>query len=125
MMFGLAQRVPFRLRFFFRAGFALLALATLALAVTVLRDEKQRSQHVELESLRQHQAQIAARLRHPTGQLALLNAGSVDRPMPPLRPLLLPFSALDFDDKAKALQAVEMAGCLLHLNAAVRFPSPA
>ncbi len=112
MMFRLPTRVPIRLRFFFRAVFALLALATLALAVTVLRGEKQRNQREALESLRQHGAQIAARLRHPTGQLALLNAGGAEPAAAPMRPLLLPFSAIDFDDKAKAQQAVEMAGCL-------------
>jgi signal transduction histidine kinase len=51
-----------------------------------------------------------ARLRHPTGQLALLNPG--DR-SGALTPRVLPFSAIDFDDRAKAQQAVEMAGCLV------------
>ena len=113
MKLRLPGRVPFRLRVFFRGAFLLLALATLALAVTVLQDEKQRSHRSYAEGLRKNQAQIAARLRHPTGQLALLNPSLADRPATPLVPLVLPFSAIDFDDKAKAQQAVEMAGCLV------------
>lgn len=111
MKLRLPGRVPFRLRAFFRGAFLLLTLATLALAVNVLQDEKQRSHLHYAEGLAKNRAQIAARLRHPTGQLALLNPGLVDRPATPLVPLVLPFSAIDFDDKAKAQQAVEMAGC--------------
>jgi signal transduction histidine kinase len=107
----LPGRVPFGLRAFFRGAFALLALATLALAVNVLQEEKQRSQRDYADNLRKNQAQIAARLRHPTGQLALLNPALADRPATPLRPIVLPFSAIDFDDRTKAQQAAEMAGC--------------
>ena len=107
-------RVPLRLRVFFRGVFALLALAMVALALSVLQDEKQRSHRVYAEGLQRNQAQIAARLRHPTGQLALLNPDAADRPAQPVRPLVLPFAALDFDDRGKAQQAVEMAGCALH-----------
>lgn len=106
-------RVPLRLRVFFRGVFALLALAMVALALSVLQDEKQRSHRVYAEGLKRNQAQIAARLRHPTGQLALLNPDAADRPAQPVRPLVLPFAALDFDDRGKAQQAVEMAGCAL------------
>lgn len=106
-------RVPLRLRVLFRGIFALLALALLALALSVLQDEKQRSHRVYAEGLAKSQAQIAARLRHPTGQLALLNPAAADRPAQPVRPIVLPFAALDFDDRNKALQAVEMAGCAL------------
>lgn len=114
MIRGLSlPRVPLRLRLLFRGLFLLLALALGALALSVLQDEKQRSQRVYAESLGQSQAQIAARLRHPTGQLALLNPEAAQRPAQPLRPLVLPFRALDFDDRHKALQAVEMAGCAL------------
>jgi len=109
----LPGRVPLRLRMLFRGLFALLALAMVALALSVLQDEKQRSHRIYAEGLKQNQAQIAARLRHPTGQLALLNPGAADRPAQPVHPLVLPFAALDFDDRAKALQAVEMAGCAL------------
>jgi len=108
-----AFRIPFRLRFFFRAVFAALALITLALALTVLQDEKERSQRVYAQGLQQNQAQIAQRLRHPTGQLMLLNPGAIGRSVPPVVPLVLPFAALDFDDRFKAQQAVEMAGCNL------------
>lgn len=104
-------RIPLRLRFFFRGAFVLLIAATLALALSVLQDEKERSHRVYADSLAKSGAQIAARLRHPTGQLALLNPALVDRPPTPVRPLVLPFAALDFDDRAKAQQAVEMAGC--------------
>ena len=47
----LPGRVPLRLRVFFRGAFALLALATLALAVSVLQDEKQRSHRNYAEGL--------------------------------------------------------------------------
>ena len=106
-----ALRVPFRLRIFFRGAFLLLALAVAALALSVLADEKQRSQRAYAEGLARNQAQIAARLRHPTGQLALLNARYADSALTPARPLVLPFAAIDLDDRAKAQQAVETAGC--------------
>lgn len=109
----LPRRLPLRLRVFYRGVFALLALAVLALAAAVLQDEKVRSHRVYAEGVQRNQAQIAARLRHPTGLLALLNADAMDRPAQPVHPLLLPFGALDFDDRAKAQQAVEMAGCAL------------
>ena len=109
----LPGRVPLRLRILFRGLFALLALAMVALALSVLQDEKQRSHRIYADGLKKNQAQIAARLRHPTGQLALLNPAAADRPAQPVHPLVLPFAALDFDDRAKALQAVEMAGCAL------------
>lgn len=104
-------RVPLRLRVFFRGAFALLALATLALAVGVLVDEKQRGLRLYADGLKKNAAQAAARLRHPTGQLALLNPGAAEGAAQAPRPLLLPFSAIDFDDRGKARQAVEMAGC--------------
>jgi len=115
----LPGRVPLRMRVFFRGAFLLLALATVALAVNLLQDEKQRRHQQYAEGLRKSQAQIAARLRHPTGQLALLNAAALERAPTPVRPWLLPFSAIDFDDRSKAQQAVEMAGC------ALQYPSTA
>lgn len=105
----LPERVPLRLRLFFRGVFLLLALATLAMALGVLVEEKQRGHDAYRAGLAKTLAQISARLRHPTGQLALLNPRSSGDA--PLAPLLLPFSAIDFDDKAKVQQAVEMAGC--------------
>lgn len=109
----LPARVPFGLRAFFRGAFLLLALATVALAIAVLQDEKERSYRNYQDGFRKNQAQIAAKLRHPTGQLVLLNPTAYEREVTPLRPLVLPFSALDFDDRNKAQQAVEMAGCLV------------
>lgn len=112
----LPQRVPLRLRLFFRGVFALLAITTLVMAVGVLQEEKQLGHRNYQENLKKTQAQIVARLRHPTGQLALLNpraSSDAAVPVQPLRPLVLPFSGVDFDDKTKVQQAVEMAGCLV------------
>ncbi|MEP6824725.1 MAG: HAMP domain-containing sensor histidine kinase [Ramlibacter sp.] len=100
----------FRRRLVVRGVFLLLALATLALAVVLLQDEKERSLRNYESSFRKTQAEIAARLRHPAGKLALLNPHRA-RQTTPLRPLLLPYAALDFDDQYKAQQAVETAGC--------------
>ncbi len=105
--------VPFRLRIFFRGAFLLLALATLALALSMLREEKQLSYRSYGEVFRKNAAEITARLQHPTGQLALLNPDAGGGAATPLRPLVLPFAGIDFDDRAKAQQAVEMAGCLV------------
>jgi signal transduction histidine kinase len=109
----LPTRVPFRLRVFFRGTFLLLALATIGLALVVLQDEKERSYRNYQDGFKKNQAQIAAKLRHPTGQLVLLNPNAYSQTITPLRPVVLPFSALDFDDRNKAQQAVEMAGCLV------------
>jgi signal transduction histidine kinase len=109
----LPTRVPFGLRVFFRGAFLLLALATIGLALAVLQDEKERSYRNYQDGFKKNQAQIAAKLRHPTGQLVLLNPNAYSDEVTPLRPVVLPFSALDFDDKSKAQQAVEMAGCLV------------
>jgi signal transduction histidine kinase len=107
----LSGRVPSRLRVVFRGAFLLLVVATLGLALSVLQDEKERGRRVYAEALKKTEAQIAARLRHPTGQLALLNPVAADGRAQPVHPLVLPFAALDFDDRNKARQAVEMAGC--------------
>lgn len=115
---SLPTRIPLRLRIFFRGAFLLLVLATLGLALTLLREEKELSYANYQEGFRKTQSEIAARLRHPTGQLALLNPRSaIPQDLTPLRPLLLPFSAIDFDDRAKVQQAVEMAGCLVQYGA--------
>lgn len=100
----------FRRRILFRGVFLLLALATLALAVVLLQDEKDRSYRAYQDGFRRTQAEVMARLRHPAGLLALLNP-TAGGDVTPLRPLLLPYGALDFDDQNKAQQAVEMAGC--------------
>jgi signal transduction histidine kinase len=110
----LPARVPLGLRIFFRGAFLVLALATVALAYGVLQEEKQLGWRNYQDGFHKNEAQIAARLRHPTGQLALMNPGAGNgSSATPLRPLVLPFSAIDFDDEAKAQQAVEMAGCLV------------
>jgi signal transduction histidine kinase len=106
-------RVPLRLRVFFRGAFLLLGLATVGLALTELREEKQQGYLNYRAVFDKNVEQITARLRHPSGQLALLNPTLPGAASTPLHPLLLPFSAIDFDDKAKAQQAVEMAGCLV------------
>ncbi|HEY4079607.1 MAG TPA: HAMP domain-containing sensor histidine kinase [Burkholderiaceae bacterium] len=101
-----------RNRIVFHGVFLLLALATVTLAVTLLREEKARSYQRYAQSFGRSLDTVAARLRHPTGQLALLNpeAGQDEH----ATPLLLPFSAIDFDDPQKARSAVEMSGCALH-----------
>ncbi|HEX5682912.1 MAG TPA: HAMP domain-containing sensor histidine kinase [Ideonella sp.] len=107
----LPTRIPLRLRVFFRGVFVLLALATVALAGFVLREEKELGLRAYREGFAKTKEQIVSRLRHPTGQLALLNPDARGTAVTPLHPVVLPFSAIDFDDKAKVQQAVEMAGC--------------
>ncbi|MGM9491691.1 sensor histidine kinase [Ideonella sp. YS5] len=107
----LPTRIPLRLRVFFRGVFVLLALATVALAGFVLREEKELGLRAYREGFGKTKEQIVSRLRHPTGQLALLNPDARRGAVTPLHPVVLPFSAIDFDDKAKVQQAVEMAGC--------------
>jgi len=109
----LAWLASFRLRILFRTSFLLLALAVVAMAVAVLQEEKQRSYDNYQASFAKTKEQIVARLRHPAGQLALLNPPRGDGPVTPLRPVMLPFSAIDFDDQGKVRHAVEMAGCLV------------
>lgn len=100
----------FRRRIIFRGAFLLLIIATLALALVLLKEEKQRSYQNYRQNFGKTQAEIVARLRHPAGQLALLNPSSGGT-VTPLRPLVLPYAALDFDDQNKAQQAIDMAGC--------------
>jgi len=98
-----------RNRLVFHGVFLLLALATVALAVTLLREEKQRAYQRYAEGFGRSLATLGAKLRHPTGQLALLNPAQDEARG--ATPLLLPFAAIDFDDPQKARSAVEMAGC--------------
>jgi signal transduction histidine kinase len=116
--FALPLRIPFGLRIFFRAAFALLALATLGLALSVLVEEKQISLRNYQDGFRKNLSQIATQLRHPSGQLALLNANTTPSDHTTagtsttgLSPLVLPYAAIDFDDRSKVQQAVEMSGC--------------
>lgn len=108
---------PYRLRLFFRGMFLLLAIATVALALYLLGEEKQINYKNYQYSFRKTEAQIAGKLHHPTGQLALLNPQIGENRIAPLNPLMLPFSALDFDDQYKVQQAVEMSGCLIQYRA--------
>ena len=72
MKAALVWLASFRLRIVFRTSFLFLALAVVAMAVTVLQEEKQRSYDHYQESFTKTKEQIVARLRHPSGQLALL-----------------------------------------------------
>jgi len=112
---SLPSLAPYRLRIVLRMAFLSLALATVGLAISVLQQEKQLSYESYAQSFRKTQAQLVTTLRHPSGQLALLNprhgadGGG-------LQPLLLPFPALDFDDQHKVRQAVAMSGCLAQVG---------
>ena len=109
---ALPRIISFRLRLLFRGVFLLLALATLALALSVLQQEKQLSYNGYQANFKKTQQQISATLRHPAGQLALLNPPAEPKTNA-LHPLLLPYSALDFDDQSKVQQAIAMSGCLV------------
>ncbi len=113
----LPRIVPYRLRLLLRAAFLFLALATLGLALSLLQQEKQLSYRSYRASFQKTKDEISATLRHPAGQLALLNPGLGGRTGAALHPVLLPFAALDFDDRQKVQQAVAMSGCLLQYGA--------
>ncbi len=113
MKIGLPRIAVFRLRLLFRGAFLLLAAATVSLALFVLQQEKQLSYKNYQHSFRKTKEQISATLRHPAGQLALLNPHTKSDSITPLHPVLLPFSAIDFDDRGKVQQAAEMSGCLV------------
>ncbi|MBL8415571.1 MAG: sensor histidine kinase, partial [Propionivibrio sp.] len=112
MKAALAWLASFRLRILFRTSFLLLALAVVAMAITVLQEEKQRSFDNYRASFAKTKEQIVARLHHPAGQLALLNP-RFGNGLSAGRPVVLPYSAIDFDDQNKVRNAVEMAGCLV------------
>jgi signal transduction histidine kinase len=103
----------FRQRLLLRSVFALLALATLAMALALLQEEKQLSYRSYQASFKKTQEQVSSRLHHPAGQLALLNPGSSNVAVTPLHPYVLPYAAIDFDDPNKVQQAVETTGCLV------------
>jgi signal transduction histidine kinase len=107
-----APLVTFRQRILFRGVFLVLALATVALALEVLQQEKQLLYHNYQASFRKTQQQVTTTLRHPSGQLALLNPPG-SKPAVKLRPLLLPFATIDFDDQNKVQQAIAMSDCLV------------
>ena len=110
----LAWLASFRLRMLLRTAFLLLALTVLAMTVTVLQEEKQRSYDNYRHSLEKTRAQIVTRLLHPAGQLALLNPGWRPAAAAQGRPVVLPYAALDFDDQNKVRTAIELSGCLVH-----------
>lgn len=111
---ALAWLASFRLRILFRSAFLALALAVVAMAVSVLQEEKQRSYNNYRASLGKTKEQIVARLHHPAGQLALLNPHRDEHAASTGQPVVLPYSAIDFDDQSKVRNAVEMTGCLVH-----------
>ncbi|AMO97201.1 histidine kinase-, DNA gyrase B-, and HSP90-like ATPase family protein [Collimonas fungivorans] len=103
----------YRLRILFRGAFLLLAVATIAMALYVLQQEKQLSYKNYQASFRKTGDQVLATLRHPAGQLALLNPRTENGGAAALHPILLPFPSLDFDDQNKVRQAITMSGCLV------------
>lgn len=104
----------FRRRIVFHGVFLLLALAVVVLAVSLLAEEKQRSRDRYEAGFRQRLSTMAAQLRHPSGQLALINSDAPPPSPQGMSPVVLPFSALDYSDPFKARQAVEMSGCAVH-----------
>ncbi|MBC5765091.1 sensor histidine kinase [Ramlibacter albus] len=100
----------FRRRILFRGVFLLLALATIALAIVLLQEEKERSYASYQQAFRRSQQDVIARLRQPAGMLVLLNPRMPREPVP-VRPLVLPYPALDFEDPARVQQAIEAADC--------------
>lgn len=103
----------FRLRILLRTSFLFLALVVVFMTVSVLQEEKQRSYNNYQAGLRKTKEQIVARLHHPAGQLALLNPRWNAASAAAGRPLVLPFSSIDFDDQNKVRNAIEMANCLV------------
>lgn len=103
----------FRNRIVFHLVFIALALATLALAVALLNEERQRNAQRYEQTFAKSLAEIVAQLRHPSGQLALMNPEPAQVEAGWVAPLVLPFGAIDFDDATKAQRVVEMAGCAL------------
>lgn len=113
MKISFPNLAQYRLRILFRGAFLLLAVATVALALYVLQQEKQLSYKNYQASFRKTSDQILATLRHPAGQLALLNPRAENGGADALHPVLLPFPSLDFDDQNKVRQAITMSGCLV------------
>lgn len=113
MGFRILSIVRYRLRILLRAVFLFLALATIGLAVSVLQQEKQLSYNNYQSGFQKTAQHIAATLRHPAGQLALLNPPRASKRAPGLHPVLLPFASLNFDDQHKVQQAIAMSGCMV------------
>lgn len=101
----------FRRRALLRLVFFALLVGSAALALQLLTDEKQRQRDAYEAGFRGQLDVLAERLRHPSGQLALLNA---DRPADDAQgwvPLRLPVGAIDFDDPTKAERVMDLSGC--------------
>jgi len=112
----LSWLASFRLRILFRSAFLALVGAVMILVLAVLQGEKQRAWSNYQNVLAKTKEHIVARLSHPSGQLALMNPARRTDEDGAIHPVLLPFSAIDFDDRNKAWNALEMADCL------VRYP---
>jgi two-component system, OmpR family, sensor kinase len=98
-------------RLLLRAVFLGLLFTTIGFALFLISEEKRRNDLAYERGLLSKLAELTAKLRHPAGQLALLNPSLRDPAQTPLRPLLLPFASLDVDEASKARQAIETAGC--------------
>jgi len=103
----------FRNRIVFHLVFVALALATLALTLALLNEERQRNAQRYEQTFAKSLGEVVAQLRHPSGQLALMNPEPAQVEAGWVAPLVLPFAAIDFDDATKAQRAVDMAGCAL------------
>jgi signal transduction histidine kinase len=103
----------FRNRIVFHLVFVALALATLALTLVLLNEERQRNAQRYEQTFAKSLGEVVAQLRHPSGQLALMNPEPAQLEPGWVAPLVLPFAAIDFDDATKAQRAVDMAGCAL------------
>lgn len=96
-----------------RLVFLGLLAGSAALVLQLLTDEKLRLQRAYEAGFKGQLDVVVERLRHPSGELLLLN---LDRPADDARgsvPLRLPLGAIDFDDPSKAERAVEMSGCAI------------
>ncbi|MEY2687856.1 MAG: Sensor protein PfeS [Pseudomonadota bacterium] len=99
-----------------RLVFVALLIGSAALVLQLLTDEKLRLQRAYEAGFRGQLDVVAERLRHPSGELVLMN---LDRPADNAQgsvPMRLPLGAIDFDDAAKAERAVEMVGCALRFS---------
>jgi len=112
--FDKLPRLPlaaFRRRALLRLVFLALLVGSAALALQLLTDEKQRQRSAYEAGFRGQLDVLAERLRHPSGQLALLNAARPEPDASGWVPLRLPVGAIDFDDPTKAERVMELSGC--------------
>jgi hypothetical protein len=82
------------------------------LALSVLQQEKQLSYKNYQASFQKTRVQISATLRHPTGQLALLNPPPAATGAPALHPCCCRLPRSTSTICRKVQQAVAMSGCL-------------